>query len=137
MKTIAALALFSAIAFGQTSPSVALNWTNAPSNPAGTLTNAYRASGACGTTGQTFTKLNTTGITGTTYADSGVARGQTYCYRVTATNGAQESAPSTTADAAIPLAAPSGVTITVNIALTVSTDGVQVASKNFTVTEGQ
>jgi len=73
----------------------------------------FRATGACAAS-QTFTQLNTSPITATTYVDTitQTASAQTYCYQVTGVNSAdttQQSAPSNQVAAVIPavvLAAP-------------------------------
>lgn len=86
-------------------------------NPAGTTYNAWRASGACPTTAPNttppagFTQLNSTPITSTTYFDTAVTAGDTYCYVVTAVGANGQSVPSNTAGVGVPAAFPvSGVT---------------------------
>lgn len=108
--------------------SVTLNWTANTGNPTGVQYNVYRATGACGTT-QTFAKINTVGIAPLNYTDTAITRGNTYCYRVTAFLGAAESAPSPTAQAVIPLGAPTNLTITVDIAVNVNVNGAPVVAK--------
>jgi hypothetical protein len=75
-------------------------------NPSGTTYNAWRLTGSCpsmepaDTTG--FTQVNSMPIAVTTYTDTAVTAGATYCYVVTAVNGGMESAPSLDVQAHIP-----------------------------------
>lgn len=127
MKHIAILLLSLASCFAQSQ--VSLSWVANPSNPAGVGYNVYRG---CGIPGQTFAKLNATAIAVTSYNDASVVNGTNYCYRATATNGVSESAPSSSVDAVIPLGAPSGLTITIKLAVNVSVNG-QTTARDFTV----
>lgn len=121
---IALLALASALA-AQTGRTVALAWQDAV-NPPATQYNVYKAASACTGT-PTFAKLNAAPVATKSYNDSGVGPG-TYCYRVTAVlAGFPESAPSATVDASVGLASPSGLTITIQIALTLDPQGNLVA----------
>lgn len=117
MKTLLTFTLLAGAAFAQ-SPSVKLDWTANPVNPSGATYNAYRAPGACGTPGQTFTKLNTANVSALTYTDTTVTPGQTYAYHVRTGSGAQESAPSVCATAVIPFAPPTGFTINITLTAT-------------------
>jgi fibronectin type 3 domain-containing protein len=85
---------------------------------------------ADGTSG--WTQIGTTGQNVTSYADTGLAAGTTYFYRVVATNTGGDSAPSTVASATTkadttPPSAPSGLAASgaqsrVNLRWTASTD---------------
>ncbi len=97
------------VAQGQTTHSATLTWADTL-NPAGTTYNVYRATGLCSGT-PTFAKL-ATGLTAKTFLDSTVTPGN-YCYQVTATFNAIESAPSNSAPAAVPSFAPSTLGVTV------------------------
>ena len=75
---------------------------------------AWRANGTCpasvtDTTG--FTALNSTLFTGTSYVDSAVTGGSTYCYMVTFTLSGNSSVPSNTAQTVVPVAPPTNVHI--------------------------
>ena len=105
-----AFALFGiGIALAQSTHSATLTWQDTL-NPAGTTYNVYRATGLCSGT-PTFAKI-ATGLTVKTYLDSTVTPGN-YCYQVTATFNAIESAPSNSAPAAVPSFAPSALGVTV------------------------
>jgi len=79
---------------------VQITWqasSSAAGNP--TLTyNVYRASNCA----EQFVKLNASGLSATSYVDTTVALGATYCYQVTAVLNGVESAPSNQAIAVIP-----------------------------------
>lgn len=97
---------FSVVGWAQ-SPSVKLDWQANPANPAaGVRYFPYRAAGECGTAGQRFSRLTESPVDALTYTDTSVRSGRKYCYFVRATNGKDESAPSSTADAVIPVAKP-------------------------------
>jgi len=75
-----------------------LNWV-ASNSPQVTGYNAYRATQS----GGSYTKINTSLVTATTYTDYGVQSGQTYYYVVTAVNSSNlESVNSTQASTTIP-----------------------------------
>jgi fibronectin type 3 domain-containing protein len=103
MKRIAiALALGMALnatpAFSQRTVEIA--WQASPSaagNPSLTY-NVYRASTCAGQ----FSKVNASAVAATTYLDTTVAAGATYCYQVTAVLNGLESVPSNQAVAAVP-----------------------------------
>jgi hypothetical protein len=79
---------------------VTLTWT---ASPDGGVVTVYRATGTCSTVPLTFTAIST-GVTGTTYVDSGIAPGK-FCYQVTTVVNGAESLPSNQAQAVIlPLA---------------------------------
>jgi hypothetical protein len=108
MKSTAVLAIL-ALAFISAAPAraqthnVALAWTasaSAAANPSLTY-NVYRSPGCSGT----FTLLNSSTVSATTFIDSGVSAG-TYCYRVTAVLSGAESAPSNQAAAIVPAPTP-------------------------------
>ena len=100
---LACLSLFAA------THSATLTWVDA-SNPAGTTYTVYRATGLCSGS-PAFSKL-ATGIADKTYVDSTVTPGN-YCYYVTATANAIESAPSNSALAPVPSFAPQTLNVSV------------------------
>jgi hypothetical protein len=78
---------------------VVLTWVHSTS-PNVTGYNVYRAASP---TGQ-YTKLNASPVTGASYSDASIARGQTYYYVTTAINSSNlESDYSNVAQAAVPL----------------------------------
>lgn len=101
--------------------SVTLNWTASPDATAavGVGYNVYRVGGACPATAPAttagFTNVGNSAGTATvapatSFVDSAVTAGQTYCYVVTYFNPTQESGLSNTAPATIGLAAPGNLT---------------------------
>jgi len=104
-----ALLLF-AIGAAAQNHSATLSWVALPDTP---TSNVYRAPGACPSTGSPTgqVKLNLTPVAATTYKDSTVAGANTYCYTVRATLNGVESVDSNTAQAVIPLAPSSGLTV--------------------------
>lgn len=125
MRYLIAVIAMAGSLVAQTGRTVQLAWQDTV-NPTATQYNVYRAPSSCAGT-PTFTKLNASPVATRSYNDSGVAPG-TYCYRVTAVlAGLPESAPSSSVDAAVGLAAPSGLTITIQIALTLDPQGNLVA----------
>jgi chitinase len=89
---------------------VSLSWTASTDSVAGYF--VYRFAGACPTSGTSgFTKITTTAVTGTSYADSTVAAGA-YCYYATSVLNGVESAPSNFASAVILPAAPTSLSVT-------------------------
>jgi hypothetical protein len=101
---------------GQTTPpahSAVLTWGPSPSavsNP-GIVYNVYRASGICSGS-STFSMLKA-GVTGLTYTDSTITTGA-WCYELTAALGGVESKPSNQVTAALLVAPPTTVTVTIN-----------------------
>ena len=98
-----AFVILTAASAGAQSRSVALRWTasaSAAANPSLTY-NVYRSPGCSGT----FTRLNSSAVTATSFTDAGVAPG-TYCYQVTAVLNGSESAPTNQAAAVVPAPAP-------------------------------
>lgn len=99
------LALFALASVGtpaQSRHTVSLSWTastDAAANPSLTY-NIYRATACSGA----FVKLNASPGAATTYLDSAVFAGNTYCYQVTAVLSAIESVPSNVVAAVIPAA---------------------------------
>jgi hypothetical protein len=111
-RLVVLLLLVAAPAFGQTTHSVKITWTDT-TNPVGTTYGIYRASAPC-STNPTLTKLNTAPITTMSYTDANVAAG-TYCYAGTAINAqGDESAKSNQAPATI-AAPPNAITIIVTV----------------------
>lgn len=110
--------LAAAAAAGQTpapAHKVVLTWTASADAAAETLTySVYRATGACSSTVTPAALSGASLLTETTYTDTAVAGGTSYCYDVVAVNAAGAvSAPSNEVTAAVPLAAPSALSVTV------------------------
>jgi hypothetical protein len=90
--------------------SITIAWTDTL-NPSGVTYNVYRLVGTCPTTAPTttpptgFTLLQSAN-TGTTFMDSAVLTGTTYCYIVTAVVAGSESAPSNDAQGTEPTSFP-------------------------------
>jgi hypothetical protein len=103
-KLIPILALLSLILVASTAQAqhnVSLTWTastSAAGNPSLTY-NVYRSSGCSGT----FSLLNTTPISATSFLDVAVPPG-TYCYQATAVLTGLQSTPSNEASAVVPAA---------------------------------
>jgi len=114
---LAILAFFALAATAQTSRSVTLNWVNAK-NPAGTVSNVYKAPSACSANPTNFVRI-ATGLTANTYLDSPVPIGA-YCYYVTAVYAGMESTPSPTALAAVTPFAPENLTTLVSVVVSVT-----------------
>lgn len=108
MKTLLLAFVFSVLGWAQTTHTVTLSWTD-DRNPAGTTYSVYRASGLCSGT-PTFAKI-ATAVTAKTYADTTVQPGN-YCYGVTATYNAVESAQSNTVNPTVPSFAPTALITT-------------------------
>ena len=88
---------FSGTGVQAASHSVSLNWTASTSSVSGY--NVYRST----VSGQSYTQINTSLVTTTTFTDSSVTSGQTYYYVVTAVGtGAVQSGNSNQATATIP-----------------------------------
>jgi hypothetical protein len=102
MKRTAALvvlALTLAASPARSQYTVRITWTastTAAANPSLTY-NVYRASSCPGH----FAQLNTAPVAGTSYMDTAVGTGASYCYQVTAVLGGLESTPSNQVTAAI------------------------------------
>jgi hypothetical protein len=109
MKLLALMLASVALIAAQTSHSVTLNWTDTL-NPSGTVYNVYRATGLCSGS-PVFSKI-ASAVAAKTYQDSTVIPGN-YCYEVTATANAVESAPSNTALAPVPSFVPQTLSVTV------------------------
>ena len=118
MRTIFAGFVFCLLVGAQQPHTVTLNWQDAL-NPAGTTYSVYRANGLCSGT-PTFSKI-ATAVTAKTYQDTTVQPGN-YCYAVTATFNAVESAQSNTTQPAVPAFAPT--TLTHQVAIVVPAKGV-------------
>lgn len=80
-----------------------LQWVEHTTNESGFV--VERKSVACSLTGS-FAAITTTGPNINTYTDSLVTQGQTYCYRVAATNALGTSPYSNTVERAVPLVIP-------------------------------
>ena len=136
---LALLILVAASAFAQ-ARSVTVRWLANPADTGVSGYNVYRATGACSPAPApaAFVKRNATPVTTLVYNDANISLG-TYCYYVTALGGGLESAPSGTAVAVVPPGAPTSVTITIEVAVTVNVNGVELAKRNFseTVVAGQ
>lgn len=118
-RLIASVALF-LFAVTASAHTVSLSYVNSPDTP---NTNVYRLTGSCpaGTTG--FIKLTSSPVVTSNYIDSTVVAGN-YCYFVTAVLNGVESAPSNTAQATVPVAPPSGLSIT-SVAINILPNGRQ------------
>src|SRR5207245_11253554 len=110
------------------SSQINLRWT-APNNGGSAITGYKIERSADG--GSTWSTLvANTGITGTTYSDTGLARTTTYTYRVSAINSVGTSSPSNTASATTSVVSspPSGLAATavsssqINLSWTAPTD---------------
>ena len=124
-----ALFLLSAtLAFGQSNRTVTLTIGASPTAGV-TGYNVYRAPTACNVS-TLFAKITPTPITGLTLDDPRPIG--TYCYYATAIGVGLESAPSVKVEAVVTPAAPSSLSITVQVAVTVNVNGRQVAHKDFT-----
>jgi hypothetical protein len=94
--------------------SLILTWTDNSNNEQGFI--VERKAEACTGTLVAFVQLATVGTNVSTFTDSQVTEGTTYCYRVAANNTAGKSAYSNAAGAAVPFtvpAAPSGLGVSV------------------------
>jgi hypothetical protein len=87
---------------------ITLSWTNSPDT---NNTFVYRLTGPCPTPLSGFTKLTASPVTTATYTDSAVNAGTTYAYMVTAFLNNLESVPSNCISATVPVAPPTGLTI--------------------------
>ena len=92
------------------SHSVTLTWTDTV-NPSGTTYYVYRAAGLCTGTPRFYGLMSYIPVK--TYTDTSVVSGNNYCYQVTAIYDGVQSGPSNEAQAAIGVAAPAGLTVTV------------------------
>lgn len=132
MKQLLILTLAGALTLAaQTTPpastkSVQIAWKD--SNGAGVSWRIERAPVACTATNPVFTQIGTS--TTLTYLDAAVAPGQ-YCYRIIAFKDALVSPPSAPAGATVPLSAPTDLSITVTVAVSVDVNGKQVLAKQF------
>jgi Viral BACON domain len=80
---------------------VQLSWTIPPTPPGLDGYNVYRYAAGAGCAGS-VTELNSSLITATTFADTTVQSGSTYCYYSTASTAGVESAPSNTFSVTVP-----------------------------------
>jgi hypothetical protein len=84
---------------------VTLTWTD--TNGGKASTNIFRKAEACAAATLPYQKMASVGLGVTTYIDSTVLGGAVYCYQVDAFNAGGEGPLSNTAEATIPLSAPS------------------------------
>jgi hypothetical protein len=82
-----------------------LTWQDNSTNE--TNFNIERKAGICSASVPTFTPLISVGVNVTTYVDTAVVEGVTYCYRVNASNSAGVSPFSNTAERLVPFTVPS------------------------------
>jgi hypothetical protein len=91
---------------------IVLTWTPPSDAVAGETYTVYRGVGACA--GNPTMSSLAAAISASTYTDTAVTAGSTYCYYVESVVGAQSSVPSNTAGATVPIYAPTGLTVTAN-----------------------
>jgi hypothetical protein len=103
---------------------ISLSWNDQQS---GVTYNVYRSAGSC--PAETFAKINTAPVAVKAYTDADIAPGR-YCYYVTAEAAGLESDPSNKAQADAKPFSPDGLTVVVEVAVTVSPDGEVVARMN-------
>jgi len=118
------LFLFLAPALFAQTRSVALSWND---SQAGVTYNIYRSPSAC--PGATFGKINAAPVTAKAYTDPDIAPG-VYCYYVTAEAAGLESDPSNKAEAQAKPFSPEGLSVVVEVAVTVKPSGEVVARMN-------
>lgn len=116
MRLIITLILLASAAWAQSTRSVTLNWTDTK-NPAGTTYSVFKAAQACNAS-PSFARI-ASAVAAKTYLDSNVPVGS-YCYYVTATYNTMESGPSPQAVAAVTPYPPDGLTVLVNVTVSVS-----------------
>lgn len=94
---------------------VVLTWTASADAASETLTyTVYRSTGACSGASNPVTLAGAGLLTATTFTDTAVAGGTSYCYEVVAVSASGAiSAPSNEVTAGVPLAAPSGLAVQV------------------------
>ena len=90
----------------QSSTSVALSWTDAPSEA------GFRVERSANN-GSTWAAAGTVAAGVTTFTDTGLSEATSYTYRVFATNGSGDSIPSATQAAVTPPGAPTGLSVVV------------------------
>lgn len=99
-KLLALLLVCSGFAIAQEAHSATLTWTPNPANPSGTTYNLWRLAGTCpspapsSTPPASFTQVNTSAITGTTFTDTSVMAATEYVYVLTSADSNGQSAPS-------------------------------------------
>ena len=112
MKTLLCAVALAIVALPAMAGQNTLNWSEISTNETGF--NVERKVGAC-TAISSFSEIGTVGPNVTTYVDTAVTEGVTYCYRVRASGpGGTFSAYSNTADRLVPFtapAAPTGLTV--------------------------
>lgn len=135
LKPLITFGLFGGLLAAQTpGRQVVLSWTASP-DPVGIIYNVYRAPGTCAP-GQTFTRKNTAPVTLTSFTDANVPVGS-YCYNVKTSavidGAAVESEPSNSVGATIIPRPPTGLTVTVQVAVDVRVNGIELARQEVTV----
>jgi hypothetical protein len=112
MVVVAGLLVWFVPAWGQTQHSVVLTWVQSTSPVA--TNSVWRGPGACPQAA--FTKIFTSTSPVTTYTDTNVTSGQSYCYYVTASDSSgNQSSPSNTVSGTVPgPVPPTGLTATAN-----------------------
>lgn len=123
MKRLLLLLILLPAALAAQTRNVALAWTD---SQAAVTFNVYRAAGACPAAPAQFAKINAAPVTAKTYTDPDIAPG-TYCYHVTANASGLESDPSNNAEAQARPFSPGGLTVVVEVAITVKPSGEVVA----------
>lgn len=125
--TLAVVAALSA--FAQTK-NIKLDWQS--NNPVGTLHKVEQSNSACATASNWTTLVSN--ITAKTYTVLNVAPG-VYCFRVSAGNGSIFSIPSVGAAATVDYNQPTGLTVTIEVAVNVTVNGDKVVAKVEKVTK--
>lgn len=130
-KFVLALVLVLALAAQSFAHTASISWSNSPDT---SNTNVYRLAGTCPATTTGFVKITATPVTTANYTDSTVSPG-VYCYYVTATLNGSESVPSNTAQATVPVAPPSGLSIT-SVSMIINPNGTETVLAKWTDSSG-
>lgn len=110
---------------------ITVGWRNSPDT---NNTFLYRIAGPCPTPIAGFTKITASPVTTATYTDLVVNAGTTYAYYATAFLNNVESVPSNCVSATVPVAQPTGLTLT-SVALT-TTGNTETVLARWTDTSG-